>query len=307
MLAWHDRKGLFPEAEGGQAMLSELVDAIRDVVTDDAATALTAGQRPAAGAGVAVRPGCSPAPGAAGNLDPGAAPRRVSADGYAVIGAGGWLDLARLARLFGDVPADLYDTGYGSAGTGDPYVPEGFRCKSLGRLRLHGTGPAADPHELSQSREASPVHGGIARHCQLLPAEFAAGLADALRLFQTVTRLAHDEEVLVQAQRVTAGTGRAGHPVVEGFHQDGVDYAGILLVSRHGLAGGKTLLAADSGGSALVFAGELEPGQLLVLDDRRLWHYTSPVRDVTGPGLGHRDVILFGWPSCCRPRSWQPG
>jgi len=289
-------------------MLSQLVDAIRDVVPDDAATALTAGQRPAAGAGVVVRPRGSPTPGAAGNRDAGAAPRRVSADGYAVIDAGGWLDLARLARLFGDVPADLYDTGYGSAGTADPYVPEGFRCKSLGRLRLHGTEPVAGPREpLYQSREFNPVHGSIARHYQPLPAEFAAGLADALRLFQTVTRLAHDEEVLVQAQRVTTSTGGVGHPAVEGFHQDDMDYVGALLVSRRGLAGGKTLLAADSSGSDLVFAGELEPGQLLVLDDRRLWHYTSPVRDVAGPGLGHYDVILFGWPSCRRPRSWQLG
>jgi hypothetical protein len=82
-----------------------------------------------------------------------------------------------------------------------------------------------------------------------------------------------------------------------------VEYVGILLVCREGLAGGKTLVAADADGRYLVFAGELRPGQLMVLDDRRVWHYTSPVRDVAGPGLGHRDVILFGWPSCRRPAS----
>jgi hypothetical protein len=265
------------------------VDDIGDMVTGDAATALTTGQRPTSGNGVIVRPGGLPAAGAAGNQDAGAARRRVGADGYTVIDAGGWLDLARLARLFGDVPAD-------------PYVPEGFRYKSLGRLRMHGAKPVAGPHEpLYQSQEFNPVHGGIQRHYQPLPAEFVAGLADALRLFQTVARLAEDEEVLVQAQRVTTGTEGVGHPAVEGFHQDDVDYVGILLVGRHGLAGGKTLVAADADGSALVFAGELGPGQLLVLDDRRLWHYTSPVRDVAGPSLGHRDVILFGWPSCRRP------
>jgi hypothetical protein len=215
--------------------------------------------------------------------------RRVAADGYAVIDAGGWLDLARLASLYRDVPAD-------------PYVPEGFRYKSLARLRMQGTEPIAGSHEpLYQSLEFNPVHGGIQRHYPPLSAGFIAALADPLRLFQAMTRLGEDDEVLVQAQRVTTGTGGIGHPAVEGFHQDGVEYVGILLVGREGLAGGKTLVAADADGRDLVFAGELQPGQLLVLDDRRVWHYTSPVRDVAGPGLGHRDVILFGWPSCRRP------
>ena len=250
-------------------------------------------------------PGVTPGSGMASLLDPasasivpqpraaarsaGAGLRRVAADGYALIDAGGWLDLARLAGLYADVPAD-------------PYVPEGFRYKSLARMRMHGTEPVAGSHEpLYQSLEFNPVHGGIQRHYPPLSAGFVAALADPLRLFQTMTRLGEDGEVLVQAQRVTTGTGGVGHPAVEGFHQDDVAYVGILLVSRRGLAGGKTLVAADADGRDLVFAGELQPGQLLVLDDRRVWHYTSPVRDVAGPGLGHRDVILFGWPSCRRP------
>ena len=47
-------------------------------------------------------------------------------------------------------------------------------------------------------------------------------------------------------------------------------------MGRSGLVGGKTLVAADADGRYLVFAGELKPGQLLILDDRRVWHYTSP-------------------------------
>jgi hypothetical protein len=125
------------------------------------------------------------------------------------------------------------------------------------------------------------VHGGIARHYPPLSAAFIAALADPLRLFQTAARLAAEEEILVQAQRVTTGTGGVGHPAVEGFHQDDVAYVGILLVSRAGLAGGQALVAADPDGRDLVFAGELQPGQLLVLDDRQVWHYTS--RSATWP------------------------
>lgn len=238
--------------------------------------------RAPASAGIAPRPSAADS-----NAD--TALRRVAADGYALIDAGGWLELTQLASLYREIPAD-------------PYVPEGFRYKSLARIRMRGTKPIAGPHEpLYQSLEFNPVHGGMERHYRPLSAAFVAALADPLRLFQAITRLREDEEVLVQAQRVTTGAGGVGHPAVEGFHQDDVDYVGILLVSREGLAGGKTLIAADADGSNLVFAGELQPGQLLVLDDRRVWHYTSPVRDLAEPGPGHRDVILFGWPSCRRP------
>ena len=120
----------------------------------------------------------------------GAGLRRVAADGYALIDAGGWLDLGRLAGLYADVPAD-------------PYVPEGFRYKSLARVRMHGTEPAAGSHEpLYQSLEFNPVHGGIQRHYPPLSAGFVAALADPLRLFQAMARLGEEDEV--------PGSGAAG-------------------------------------------------------------------------------------------------
>ena len=215
--------------------------------------------------------------------------------GVALIDAGAWLDLASLAAPFGEIPED-------------PYVREGFRYKALSRMRIRGTEPVVGPHEpLYQSAEYNPVHGGIERRYPELTPAMVTAVASALRMFQVAARLPEDEEVLVQAQRITTGpAGAIGHPAVEGFHQDDVDVVGILLAGRAGLAGGETLVSGDADGQALVFAAELRPGQLLILDDRRVWHYTSPVRD-TPPGRGHRDVVLFGWPSCRRAGGSRPG
>jgi hypothetical protein len=211
-----------------------------------------------------------------------------------LIDAGAWLDLVPLAALFGAIPAD-------------PYVPEGFRAKALARMRMHQSVPVVGPHEpLYQSLEVNPAHGGYERHYPPLADEMAARLGDALRLFQTAARLPEDAEVLVQAQRITTGNdGKIGHPAVEGFHQDDVSWVGILLIARSSLSGGMTLVSSTSDEHGLVFAGELQAGQLLVLQDRKVWHYTSPVYDTT-QAPGHRDVILFGSPSCRRPASGRP-
>ena len=238
-----------------------------------------------------IKAGELPGPAASGRP----APRVGGADGVALIDAGAWLDLASLTALFGAIPAD-------------PYVREGFRHKALSRMRISGTEAVVGPHEpLYQSAEYNPVHGGLERHYPALTALMVTAVASALRMFQVAACLPEDEEVLVQAQRITTGpAGVIGHPAVEGFHQDDVEAVGILLAGRAGLTGGKTLVSGDADGQALVFAAELRPGQLLILDDRRVWHYTSPVRD-TPPGRGHRDVVLFGWPSSRRPGGSRPG
>jgi hypothetical protein len=216
---------------------------------------------------------------------PISAPRPFGGAGFARLHTAEWLDLVALQTSFNSVPLD-------------PYVPEGFRRKSISRIRMNGSLPVVGPHEpLFQDEAINPTHGGLHRDYPAIPVAMVHELADAVRLFQTVTRIPESEEVLVQAQRVTpAADGSAGLPAVEGWHQDGVSFVGILLVDRAGLAGGKTLVSATADGSDLIFAGELQPGELLVFEDPRVWHWTSPVRS-TGKGLPHRDVVLFGWPS----------
>lgn len=206
-----------------------------------------------------------------------------------LIDASDWLSLAPLAPLFDAVPPD-------------PYVAAGWRAKAIARVSLDGSVPVVGPHEpLYQSTQINPVHGGYDRHYPPLADEMVALLGDAVRLFVTAARLPGNTEVLVQAQRVTAGPdGAPGHPAVEGFHQDDVDWVGILLVARSGLSGGETLVSATGDEAGVVFSQTLQAGQLLVVRDRAVWHYTTPVQD-TGHAPGHRDVILFGWPSARRP------
>ncbi|MET0190056.1 MAG: 2OG-Fe dioxygenase family protein [Pseudonocardia sediminis] len=225
------------------------------------------------------------------------APSVVSAlcpdDGYTLLRTPS-RTVARLRGHFASVPAD-------------PYVPEGFRYKSIARVRLHRDRLVAGPHAgLHQSTDVNPTHGGYVRDYPAIPAGLLAELTGPVRLFHAAAGLAPGAEVLVQAQRISACAGPdgdAGQPAVEGFHQDDVDAVGILVVDRVNVRGGVSMLSTGPGVEEVAFAGLLEPGRMLVLDDRRLWHYTSSVRRVRAGVPAYRDVILFGWPSSRPPSS----
>ncbi|MBF6074265.1 2OG-Fe dioxygenase family protein [Nocardia beijingensis] len=208
--------------------------------------------------------------------------------GYSRISAGSWLDIAEIQPLFDSVP-------------NDGYVPEGFRYKSLSRVTVRDGLIRRGRHEpLFQTATYNPVHGDIEREYAPIAAPLFEALRDAICLFATGARLRENDEILVQAQRVTATAGFGGNqglPAVEGFHQDAVGLVGILVVNRHHIDGGMTLLSREQNTEHAVFAAQLEPGDLLLIDDQRLFHYTTPIYSAEPDRIGFRDVVLFGWPS----------
>ncbi|MEE8523717.1 MAG: 2OG-Fe dioxygenase family protein [Thermoanaerobaculia bacterium] len=88
--------------------------------------------------------------------------------------------------------------------------------------------------------------------------------------------------------RVKARPGVEGIPVPEGPHQDGHCYVMLLIFARQEVKGGETTLRPLDGGEPF-FRAILEPGQGILLDDRRMLHNASPV-EVIGEA-GHRDIF----------------
>jgi hypothetical protein len=119
-------------------------------------------------------------------------------------------------------------------------------------------------------------------------------------LFWTCARLKTSDEILVQAQRITATAGKDGNsglPAVEGFHRDNVSLVGILVVNRSNVTGGVSMLSYSSDTDATAFADTLDPGDLLLFNDQNVWHYTTPIYQKERGAVGFRDVVLFGSPS----------
>jgi hypothetical protein len=80
-----------------------------------------------------------------------------------------------------------------------------------------------------------------------------------------------------------------GRPTPEGAHRDGVDLVAIFLVDRVGVKGGETRVFEADGPHGERFT-LTQPWSLLLLDDARVIHETTPIQPVDAPG--HRDTLV---------------
>ena len=81
-----------------------------------------------------------------------------------------------------------------------------------------------------------------------------------------------------------------GRPTPEGAHRDGVDYVAIMLVERRHVRGGETRVFEAHGRNGVRFT-MLEPWTLLLLDDARVIHETTPIQPAGQ--LGIRDTLVL--------------
>ena len=80
-----------------------------------------------------------------------------------------------------------------------------------------------------------------------------------------------------------------GRPTPEGAHRDGVDLVAVFLVGRLDIKGGETRIFEASGPNGQRFT-LTEPWSVLLLDDARMIHETTPIQPAA-PG-GYRDTLV---------------
>lgn len=179
----------------------------------------------------------------------------------------------------------------------DNYLKDGGRY----RRRRHScfveeAGRVAQvPHRAHwQPVEYNALHGGMQRWFEPMLSQVLgqpawmrllaamAGVASALRGPQPWYIEAH------QFRIDTAGG--IGRPTPEGAHRDGVDLVAVFLIAREGIKGGETRVFQADGPAGQRFT-LTEPWSLLLLDDARVVHETTPIQPVEGEG--HRDTLVL--------------
>ena len=144
-----------------------------------------------------------------------------------------------------------------------------------------------------QPVEYNALHGGMERWFE--PMDDATVAAPAwnrlLGALSTISsRLLGQRPWFVEAHQFRIDTTDGiGRPTPEGAHRDGVDVVAVFLVAREGIKGGETRVF-ESGGPAGQRFTLTEPWSLLLLDDARVIHETTPIQPVA-PG-GHRDTLV---------------
>ena len=96
--------------------------------------------------------------------------------------------------------------------------------------------------------------------------------------------------------RTTCSATNFGNPAPEGIHRDGTDLIAIFSIGRNNVQGGETHLYRSKKESP-VFNKTLNPGELLLLNDREFFHYTTPVKPLNDETDGTRDVFVLTCPS----------
>lgn len=151
------------------------------------------------------------------------------------------------------------------------------------------------PHR--QALEYNPLNGG--RDRWFAPVEAGAAAAFIEGMIRRCCPLAFSlrpeaVEWLVEAHqfRILGRPQEPGLPTPEGVHRDGVDFVLIMLVGRRNVVGGKTVVQDVRGKNVLEFCLD-KPGQMLLLDDRRMRHGVSPIHPLA-PGMpAMRDVLVI--------------
>ena len=162
----------------------------------------------------------------------------------------------------------------------------------------HGTVQQAPHRPHWQPVEYNALHGGMQRLFapMLAPTVAApvwnkllqalAGVSDAV----FAATPASEPWFLEAHQFRIDTTDGIGRPTPEGAHRDGVDLVAVFLIDRHNIKGGETRVFDATGPQGLRFTLE-EPWSLMLLDDARMIHESTPIQPLTEAG-GWRDTLV---------------
>jgi hypothetical protein len=220
----------------------------------------------------------------------------------AQLATAGWavLDRASLQRLAGldDAALARWRPAWDDLPP-DRYLRDGgrYRRRRYGCLVVDGAQVRAVPHRPHwQPLDYNALHGGIERHFEPLPAAWASD-ADWQRLLcglggvASALRGAQPWHVEAHPFRIDADEG-IGRPTPEGAHRDGVDLVAVVLVARTNVRGGETRVFDARGPQGVRFQ-LAEPWSVLLLDDERVIHESTPIQPAQTGVPSHRDTLVL--------------
>jgi hypothetical protein len=206
-------------------------------------------------------------------------------------------DLAALQALspdWADMPADNYLKDGGR-----------YRRRRHSSFVCQGNALSAVAHRAHwQSLDYNALHGGMERwfepmHPTTVHTPAWTQLLTALAHTASEVRGTPDTRWCIEAHQFRIDTTNGiGRPTPEGAHRDGVDFVAVFMVNRVGIKGGETRVFDAHGPQGERFTLS-EPWSLLLLDDTRVIHETTPIQPMAEGG--YRDTLVL----TCRADKFQ--
>ncbi len=210
------------------------------------------------------------------------------------------LDTAGVCTLSGCQPSDLRALApFWSDLPPDPHLKDGgrYRRRRHACFVVYDTAVVPVPHRPHwQPLAYNALHGGMHRLFEpVAPAMLAAPVWTKLLLWlgQMASAVRGPQPWFVEAHpfRIDTTDG-IGRPTPEGAHRDGVDLVAVFLVGRQGVKGGETRVFDAEGPSGQRFT-LTEPWSLLLLDDARVIHESTPIQPLQADcRTAYRDTLV---------------
>ena len=163
----------------------------------------------------------------------------------------------------------------------DPHIEGNYRLRRYSRFTGHPSNLKQLEHSsFMQSKRFNHTYGDIDRAFEPLE-DRVIQLPQFEQLLQTVASFYGYDPYLttvgVHQIRITASHDETGLPVPEGIHKDGFDLIAICCINRIGISGANTSLFQTPEGAPL-YNCTMTPGDIIYCNDRRMYHYTSPLQ-----------------------------
>lgn len=189
----------------------------------------------------------------------------------------------------------------------DGYLKDGgrYRFRRHGCFVADGDSLTLAPHRAHwQPLDYNALHGGIQRWYVPLAQEMVASpawTALLLGIARVASAIKGEQPWFIEAHpfRIDTSDG-IGRPTPEGAHRDGVDFVAVLLVDRHNIKGGESRVFEAHGPAGQRFT-MTQPWTLLLLDDERVIHETTPIQPLNADERGWRDTLVLTY----RSRAFQ--
>lgn len=179
----------------------------------------------------------------------------------------------------------------------DPFCDGSYRYRALNRYHIHENRLIeASKFPLFQSDRVNKLWGNMSREFEELnfSGESLLELEKLVLLFLSYCSVDLDKiEVGVHPIRTVTANNTEGHPAPEGIHSDGYLFTSIFVIRRDkSIEGATTSLYCDANGKECIFNEILAEGEGVVIDDKVLFHYTSPIKPLDGITIT-RDILAI--------------
>jgi hypothetical protein len=187
----------------------------------------------------------------------------------------------------------------------DQYLRDGghYRSRRHASFIQEGSVLTLAPHRAHwQPTSYNALHGGLERWFEPIAAEVVktpAWTQLVISIGSLFAAVRPADRWFIEAHQFRIDTvGGIGRPTPEGAHRDGVDFVALMLVRRRNVRGGETRVFDANGPTGIRFTME-EPWSLLLMDDARVIHETTPIQPDGEDGV--RDTLVLTY----RARGFQ--